>query len=772
MPAPIDLLVAATTAAAAGSDEAEALRAISSWKAATWRKALLDLPLDERGFHDRFLCRRRDALVGLWRWWTDREPESAVPSAAAGFLGFYLLTLVAMYCSDRTRYYGEPAGSVVLAGIDAAAMSRRLVKDDRVRKAIEALYHPRLGHGKGAGAGPAPSTRTLKHWDAIDFTSLKFHRHGTTSIILSCERKDTEDGDTATLAFKCLIYPYLKLPAIAAATRSYAEEYGKRASPDSPLVAVRASHGSWILMGFLKGQTLAERLRERPANRPGKTVIRPIDLAELEQLGTALLYALTKLEEEGHHHDDLTPSNIIVQDEGDLGKVRIRLIDLGVNHLHTRTLSGASEGEADYVAPEVRTEGAGDDRADLYSLGVLLLAISGTCLNPDGTLPDHTYILSVGLARLLEDLVDADPDRRLLVTPVDPGKNRYEQIGTQFQNEMEVVRESARLAPVGWLEKLKGVSPGAGTVARQGRILEVRKHQKANSAHLHRAKRLVRWAWLASILLWATAAIVMMWWARDLGIAWQAKWLELLNNLFNRSGDGMVFFDDIRAADYPIPDPWGNLPARIVGASFTLVSARLYLNVFAELSPMSSLPRKGMLRFRTLATEGALRAFAVVPALCVLVPTLVQRDWWPLSTQVGLVTTAILVSLCVWFQRDTHRRARAAGMSTVPKVEVPPGRLGQWQPTLLLYCVPILGIGTLIMLDVLQDELVYAGFVSLINIAIYYFKSAGTDAPLVRTEMSRAFLAAERLDHLDAREKAKAPQPRSTAESARPLVDA
>lgn len=772
MPAPIEVLADATAALTGGADAAAALRPLGSWRAATWRKALLELPLDERGFHDRFLVKRRDAVAGLWRWWSDpgsRDPETSAETA--GFLGFYLLTLVAMHCSDRARFHSEPAASIALAGTDAAAISGRLVEDAEVRRVIEQLHHPRLGRPRTRDADRAPSQQTLDRWKEIDFGSLAFHRHGTTSIILTSARAG--DGGRPQFALKCLIYPYQKQPAIAAATRSYRDRYGKGASTTSPLVKVWASHDSWILMEFLPGQTLAERLRERPKapHTPRKAVIRPIDIEELDHLGTALLTALSRLEQEGHHHDDLTPSNIIVvHEEGDLDKPRIRLIDLGVNHLHTRMLSGSAEGEAAYVAPEVRAEGTGDDRSDLYSLGRLLLAVSGADLNPDGTLPDHSYVLSVGMARLFEDLVDADPDRRLLVTPIDPGRNRYQQIGAVFRGEMEVLHEGARMAPVGWLEKLRSLSPGAGTVARQSRILAVRKGQTANSAHLHQSRRLTRWAWLSAFFLWSTAAVVMMWWARDLGIAWQAKWFELINNVFNRDGPGMVFFDDIRAADYEIPDLEGNLPARLVGASFALVNARLYLNVFAELSPLTPLRRKGMLRVRTVTTEVVLRSMAILPSVCVLVPTLVQRDWWPLATQVGLVWSAVLITVCLWFERDTHRRAREEGLSTVPEGEFPPGRLVRWRPTLLVYCVAVLSIGTLIMLDVVKDELVYASFVTLINIAIYYFKSAGTDAPRVRTELSRAFLAAERLDHLRARREAAVPHgPRRAPEEA--LVD-
>lgn len=807
MPAPIDTLAAATRALA-GNEITEALDTVKGWEAADWSRALLDLPLDERDFHNRFLAGRRATIIELCRWWSDPKRRlRGLSHKATGYLGFFLLTLVSMHCSDRMRFHSEGYETIHF-GESAPAPGRicgDLVANRHVQQAIKHLYDPRPRRFRWRRNEDLPSPLTLREWKKINFDSLRFHRSGTTSIILSGLESTPSKGRTSQFALKCLIFPYQNVPAIATATRDYLDVYGQVNSETPSLVGVWASHDSWILMDFVPGRTLAEYLYARPGQgEPKREILRPIRIDELDALGSALLRALVELEGEHQHHDDLSPSNIIIEERADGGEPRMRFIDLGPNHLHTRAVTGVSHGEAVYVAPEVRAEGNGDDRADLYSLGLLLISIAGIKLNSDGTLPDQFYVASVGLARLLEDLIDTDPDRRLLVSGITSDEDRYAQIATLFRNEMTVVRESAKTEPTGWWERLRSISPGAGTVARQRAILKVRKSQAeaetdtadpglsrwprvrtrmlamvkgrkpgemtVRAVHLRRSRRRLRWSWLCAILVWCSAAVVGTWWARDFGIGWQAKWLEILNIVFRHPGPDIIFIDDIRASDYPIDDRIGSLPARIVGATFTLVNARLYLNVLADLSPLSSLPRKGMLRLRTIATEVALRSFAVLPSICVIVPTLMQRDWWPIATQIGLTLTAILITTCLWFQRDAHRRARAAGLSTVPDVAVPPGRLGQWRPMLLLYLVTVLVIGTLIMLDLLHDELVYAGFVSLINIAMNYFKNAGADAPLVRTEMNRAFLAAERLDHLEARRRTITSQRKETPAMA--LVDA
>jgi hypothetical protein len=734
---------------------------LNAWRTQDWHTVLLDVPLDERAYADRFQVDRHREIDELWRWWSARADTRVLDPRAEGFLGFYLLTLVAMHCSDRVRFHGDAPRQVALAGTTAEDLSAALVADPDVRRSIVALHDPdaprstRAGAAKGA-ARPAASPRTVAEWAAIDVTSLEFYRHGTTSIILTGRVAAPSRGRTAVFALKCLIHPYLTIPAITAATRGYLAEHGRLdAVESSPAVRVWASHDSWILMDLIRGRTLGEHLAHRAAARPpapARDILRPVDTDALRELGGALLPALAALEREGRRHDDLTPSNIIVEADREPGRPRLRFVDLGVNHLHTRSIAG-QEGDGAYAAPEVRRDGVGHPRADLYSLGALLITVAGIPHNPDGTVPDQFYVSSVGLARLLEDLTDADPRRRLLVTPVDPDGATFEQIGRVFQDEVAILEQDGRERPRSRLDRLKDLSPGAGTVARQQRMLQVRSAQVRDAtdvAQLVQARRLRRWAWLCAVLLWCATALIVTWWSRDLGLSWQARWFEMADEVVGRSGTGLAFVDDVRADDYPIPDPWGNLPVRLVTLTFALVSARLYLNVFAELSTVWAMPRGRSARVRAVTAEAGLRSLAILPALYVVLPTLVQRDWWPLGTLVGHVTFAVVVQACLWFAWDTNERARAAGLSSVPRGEIATlGRLAAWQPTVAVYLVPIVGIGTLLSLGLVHDELVYACFVSLINLGIFYPKSAGTDAPYIRAGMNRAALAAERLEHLE-----------------------
>jgi hypothetical protein len=746
-------------------DDRDAATELDQWQTDDWRTALLDLPLDERAYADRFGIDRAAALEQLWTWWAAPEPDERVSHATTGRLGFFLLTLIAMHRSDRMRYHGETYEGGDIAGRSADDLCRDLVAHPRVQDAIEALYRP-----------ADEDTEARDVWDTIDFATMAFHRQGTTSVIVTVDSDTPKAGWATHYALKILIYPYLRLPAIVKATRDYQRDFGGERPEGSPLVTVWASHDSWVLMEFVKGTTLTDHLRTiaKGRRKPKSEIVRPVDIGQLRVLGTALLDAMTALAENVGHHNDLTPSNIIVQVENPT-TVKLKLIDLGVNFLHTRTLVGAESRESVYIAPEVKATGKGGHLADLYSVGMVLMAIGGIPHSAPGTVPDQFYVASVGLARLLEDLVDADPSQRLAVSGIDAGRGRFTEIRDLFVCELEVLEAAERHRPTTRRERLKNLLPGAAAVKRQREIWKVRRRQvKATDKathpmrahHLRQARGLKRWAVACALLSWVTLALVLTWWSRDLDLFWQAKWIEYANWLFNRSGQqGIPLLDDIRAADYEIPAAWDNLPVRIVALAYAIPALRLYMNIFADMTPHSAIRRRGWTGVRTAAASFMMRGTAIFPTVYILLPTLVQRRWWVIFSPIGIITVATMISACLWFALDANRRARAwrngKGLSTVPKGDIMTlQRLESWQPAAWLYALPVVIIGIFLYNDRLQDELMYAIAIALINIGIWTFKNTGSDAPYVRAGLARAILAAERLDVLEARDR-KAPQPRA-----------
>jgi serine/threonine protein kinase len=112
-------------------------------------------------------------------------------------------------------------------------------------------------------------------------------------------------------------------------------------------------------MPLYEGETLEERLRRRP----------PVGLAEGVLIGTRLAKGLAALHRAGIVHRDVKPENVILEPDGGL-----RLIDLGVVRLPGSEdfPPEAVPGTPSYMAPELLAGAPGDERSDLYALGVTL----------------------------------------------------------------------------------------------------------------------------------------------------------------------------------------------------------------------------------------------------------------------------------------------------------------------------------------------------------------------------------------------------------------
>jgi eukaryotic-like serine/threonine-protein kinase len=93
------------------------------------------------------------------------------------------------------------------------------------------------------------------------------------------------------------------------------------------------------------------------------------------RIGLALADALAHAHERGVIHRDVKPQNVIVPDTASSRRGAAKLTDFGVAHLageEALTLTGDVVGTLAYMAPEQAAGGAVDERADLYSLALML----------------------------------------------------------------------------------------------------------------------------------------------------------------------------------------------------------------------------------------------------------------------------------------------------------------------------------------------------------------------------------------------------------------
>jgi len=138
----------------------------------------------------------------------------------------------------------------------------------------------------------------------------------------------------------------------------------------------------FVVMPWLRGDTLAERLRWRgcdPAGVAGRAVPGadrrteplPIDLPSALWIARQTAEALGALHASGWMHGDVKPSNILLSPEG-----HVTLLDLGFARRDSETGSAVERcvmGTCLYLAPETISSALrADIRSDVYSLGAVL----------------------------------------------------------------------------------------------------------------------------------------------------------------------------------------------------------------------------------------------------------------------------------------------------------------------------------------------------------------------------------------------------------------
>lgn len=155
------------------------------------------------------------------------------------------------------------------------------------------------------------------------------------------------------------------LGAEAAARGAFLREAWVASRVQSPWVGAVADlapdrrTGLYLAQPFYEGETLEQRLLRKPR----------ITLDEGLSLAVRLAKATAALHRAGVIHRDIKPENVILEAAGGL-----KLVDLGVARLpHLEALPAADiPGTPSYMAPELFAGEAGDERADVFALGVTL----------------------------------------------------------------------------------------------------------------------------------------------------------------------------------------------------------------------------------------------------------------------------------------------------------------------------------------------------------------------------------------------------------------
>jgi serine/threonine protein kinase len=135
----------------------------------------------------------------------------------------------------------------------------------------------------------------------------------------------------------------------------------------------------YIVMEYVSGGTLKEKL-EKLANRGEK-----LPLAEAVRTVLEIADALAYAHSRSMIHRDIKPANIMIDEDG-----KAVLTDFGIAKMLTGpsyTATGAMIGTPAYMSPEQGLGQPGDERSDIYSLGVLFFQMATGRLPFDADTP-------------------------------------------------------------------------------------------------------------------------------------------------------------------------------------------------------------------------------------------------------------------------------------------------------------------------------------------------------------------------------------------------
>lgn len=165
-----------------------------------------------------------------------------------------------------------------------------------------------------------------------------------------------------------LKFPHPRVASEAVYRRAFTREAWVAAQVRSPYVAdvIELPPGRqtrlYSVMPYYQGETLERRLKRTPA----------VSLKEGVEIGIQLAKAVYALNRQHIIHRDIKPDNVLLM--GQSGTGGLKLLDLGVARL-----PGVEENEAEdipgtpsFMAPELFDGARGNERSEVYALGVTL----------------------------------------------------------------------------------------------------------------------------------------------------------------------------------------------------------------------------------------------------------------------------------------------------------------------------------------------------------------------------------------------------------------
>lgn len=210
------------------------------------------------------------------------------------------------------------------------------------------------------------------------------------------------------------------------------------------------AHRVFMIMEFVDGYNMEEFLLQHQALRLNV----PIDLAVfmVSRICRALAYAHRKCDEAGQPlrivHRDVNPRNILLGHEG-----HVKLTDFGIAKARDLMFNEEGKivaGKEDYLSPEQARKEVTDERADVFSCGVVLAELlfgenPFTGNNPEETLQNIQHLPLPDFAAYRDGMDDRLV--RVLHRALDRDRNRRYQTAHELLRDLELYLYSDHYGP-------------------------------------------------------------------------------------------------------------------------------------------------------------------------------------------------------------------------------------------------------------------------------------------------------------------------------------
>ena len=220
---------------------------------------------------------------------------------------------------------------------------------------------------------------------------------------------------------------------------------------------------SYMVMEFIDGETLKNRLQKLEEKDQWISIDEGVRI--VLAVGSALKYAHRL----GMVHRDVKPANVMVDKQGNVILTDFGIAKIFAGGAQTQlTATGAMVGTPSYMSPEQGMGQAGDERSDIYSLGVMLYQFVSGRLPFEADTPLAVVIKHINdplpMPRAINPEVPEPVERVILKAMAKNPDDRYQHVGDMLNDLKRAMGMSLDETPTDTL-RARALPAGATAVA-------------------------------------------------------------------------------------------------------------------------------------------------------------------------------------------------------------------------------------------------------------------------------------------------------------------